>query len=54
MVLSQLQLAYFYYLKLSLILINLQNYRICESLFKSFKAQKKKKEKQQQIQQQEP
>ena len=43
MVLSQLQLAYFYYLKLSLIFIKLQNYRICESQFKFFKVHKKEK-----------
>ena len=43
MVLSQLQLAYFYYLKLSLILIKLQNYRICESQFNFFQAHKKGK-----------
>ena len=38
MVLSQLQLAYLYYLELSLAV--LKNYSLCESLIKSFETPK--------------
>ena len=40
MVLSQLQLAYLYYLELSLSLTKSQNYSLAESLIKSFEAPK--------------
>ena len=47
MVLSQLQLAYLYYLELSLSFTKLQNYSVCESLIYSMTFQKVKKQQQQ-------
>ena len=44
MVFSQLQLAYLYYLELSLIV--LQNHSLCESLIKSFEAKQQKQQQQ--------